>query len=36
MVAERNPFAIAKARIAKAAEALNLDAATTALLSSPA
>ena len=35
MVAERNPFAIAKARIAKAAEALNLDAATTALLSAP-
>ena len=35
MAAERNPFEIAKARIAKAAEALNLDAATTALLSSP-
>ncbi len=35
MATERNPFEIAKARIAKAAEALNLDAATTALLSSP-
>lgn len=35
MTVERNPFTIAKARIAKAAEALNLDAATTALLSAP-
>ena len=35
MASECNPFTIAKARIAKAAEVLELDAATTALLSAP-
>lgn len=35
MASERNPFTIAKARIAKAAAALGLDAATTELLSTP-
>ncbi|MDO5308685.1 MAG: Glu/Leu/Phe/Val dehydrogenase [Planctomycetia bacterium] len=35
MSEERNPFTIAKARVAKAAEALGLDEATTALLSTP-
>ncbi len=35
MASELNPFTIAKARIAKAAKALGLDAATTELLSTP-
>ncbi len=35
MASECNPFTIAKVRIAKAAEVLELDAATTALLSAP-
>ena len=35
MAEERNPFEIAKARVVKAAEALGLDEATTALLCTP-